>query len=185
MIYFRIQTWNFFDITDGENTKFRFSFPLEFFTYNTAVFSPFYPLIPAIFFFVCLLNGGILSVFPLFCKVSNVTTNIIPAYYFYCCHLSLLPSFLQLYIIQIFYYIPYDYIHKVKEIIIIIIIIYHFRVFHISISWRIFTGGWVTASFLKSPGLFSVCWPSSLMLSFGWSPLVRQLSNPPGPLVTL
>ena len=40
--------------------------------------------------------------------------------------------------------------------IIIIIIIYPFRVFHISVSWWFFAGVWVTASLLKSPGLFSV-----------------------------
>ena len=52
-------------------------------------------------------------------------------------------------------------------IIIIIIIIYSSRVFHISISWWFFTGVWVKASLLKSPGLVSVFWPSSAMLSFG------------------
>ena len=52
----------------------------------------------------------------------------------------------------------------------VIIIIYTFRVF--SISWWFFTGVWVTASLLKSPGLFSVFWPSSIVLSFGWSPLI-------------
>ena len=52
-------------------------------------------------------------------------------------------------------------------IIIIIIIIYSFRVFHISISWWFFTGVSVTTSLLKSPGLFSVFWPFSVMLSFG------------------
>ena len=56
---------------------------------------------------------------------------------------------------------------------IIIIIIYSFRVFHISISWWFFTGVWVTASLLKSPGHVSVFWPSSAMLSFGQSPPVR------------
>ena len=70
-------------------------------------------------------------------------------------------------------------------IIIIIIIIHTFRVFHISVSWWFFTGVWVTTSLLKSPGLFSVFWPSSIMLSFGWSPLIRQLPNPPGPLIIL
>ena len=50
------------------------------------------------------------------------------------------------------------------------------RVFHISVSWRSFTGVWVIASLLKSPGLFSVFWPFSVILLFGWSPLVRQLS---------
>ena len=49
-------------------------------------------------------------------------------------------------------------------IIIIIISIYSFRVFHISINWWFFTGVWVTASLLKSPGLFSVFWPFSVML---------------------
>ena len=56
-------------------------------------------------------------------------------------------------------------------IIIITIIIYSFRVFHISVSWWFFTGVWVTSSLLKSPGLFSVFWLFSIMLSFGWSPL--------------
>ena len=62
---------------------------------------------------------------------------------------------------------------------------YHYylliRVSHIRVSWWFFTGVWVTASLLKSPGLFSVFCPSSIMLSFGWSPLVRQLPNPSGP----
>ena len=49
----------------------------------------------------------------------------------------------------------------------IIIIIYYFRVFHISVSWWFFTGVWVTASLLKSPGLVSGSWPFSAMLSFG------------------
>ena len=51
--------------------------------------------------------------------------------------------------------------------IIIIIIIYSFRVFHISVSWYFFTGVWVTTSFLKSPGLVSGFWPFSAILSFG------------------
>ena len=48
-----------------------------------------------------------------------------------------------------------------------------------------FTGVWVTASLIKSPGLFSVFWPFSIMLSFGWSPPSRQLPSPPVPLVIL
>ena len=47
-----------------------------------------------------------------------------------------------------------------------IIIIYSFRVFHISVSWWFFTGVWVTASLLKSPGLLSVFWPFLAVLSF-------------------
>ena len=41
------------------------------------------------------------------------------------------------------------------------------------------------ASFLKSPGLFSVFWPFSEMLLFGCSPLVCQLPTPPIPLIIL
>ena len=51
-------------------------------------------------------------------------------------------------------------------IIIIIIIIFSFRVFHISVSWWFFTGVWVTASLLKSPGLVSGFWPFLAMLSY-------------------
>ena len=40
---------------------------------------------------------------------------------------------------------------------------YSLRVFHISISWWSFAGVWVTASFLKSPGLFSVFWLISII----------------------
>ena len=41
------------------------------------------------------------------------------------------------------------------------------RDFHISISRWFFTRVWVMASLLKSPGLFLVFWPFSIMLSFG------------------
>ena len=44
---------------------------------------------------------------------------------------------------------------------------YHYlfiRVFRISLSWWSFTIAWVTASLLKSPGLFSVFWPFSIRL---------------------
>ena len=46
------------------------------------------------------------------------------------------------------------------------------RAFQISVSRWFFTGVWIIASLLKSPGLFLVFWPFSIMLSFGWSPLV-------------
>ena len=46
----------------------------------------------------------------------------------------------------------------------IIIIITPLRVFPTSISWWFSTGVWVTASFLKSPGLFSEFWPILIML---------------------
>ena len=35
----------------------------------------------------------------------------------------------------------------------------------------------MTASVHKSPGLFSVFWPFSIVLLFGWSPLILQLTN--------
>ena len=59
------------------------------------------------------------------------------------------------------------------------------RAFHICVSRWFFTGVWVTASLLKSPGLFSVFRPFSIMLSFGWFPLVHQLPSPLAPLVIL
>ena len=62
---------------------------------------------------------------------------------------------------------------------------YSLRAFHISFRRWFFTGVWVTASLLKSPGLFTVFWPFSIMLSFGWSPLVRQFPSPLVPLVIL
>ena len=60
------------------------------------------------------------------------------------------------------------------------------RAFHISVIWWSFTGIWVTARLLKSPGLFSVFWPFSTMLLFGF---VFQLSSSSvtfnSPLVTV
>ena len=68
----------------------------------------------------------------------------------------------------------------------LIIIIISLRVFfYISVSWRSFTEVWVIPSLLKCPGLFSVFWPFSVMLSFGWSPIVRQLPSPPVPWIIL
>ena len=49
----------------------------------------------------------------------------------------------------------------------IILLLYSFRVFHISVSWWSFTGVWETASLLKSPGFVSGFWPFLAMLSFG------------------
>ena len=67
----------------------------------------------------------------------------------------------------------------------IIIIIYSFRDFHISVSWWFFTGVRVTASLLKSPGLVSGVWPFSAILSFEWSLRIRQLPSPPSLLIIL
>ena len=72
-----------------------------------------------------------------------------------------------------------------------IIIIYSLRVFffYISVSWWFFTGVWVTASFLMSPGRFSVFWPFSLM-QLVWMvstcPVIFKSSSPfNNPLVTV
>ena len=70
-------------------------------------------------------------------------------------------------------------------LLLIIIIIYSFRVFHISVGRWFFTGVWVTASLLKSPGLVSGFWPFLAMLSFGQSLPVCQLPSPPGLLIIL
>ena len=60
------------------------------------------------------------------------------------------------------------------------------RAFHISFCRWFFTGVWVTASLLKSPGLFLVFCQFSTMLSFRWPPLVLQLPSPfSNPLVTV
>ena len=55
---------------------------------------------------------------------------------------------------------------KLLLLLLIIILIW---VFHISVSWWSFTGDWVTASPLKSPGLLSVFWTFSIMMLFGYS----------------
>ena len=52
------------------------------------------------------------------------------------------------------------------------------KVFHTSVSWWFFTGVRMTASFLTSPGLFSVFWPISTLLYFGWSPLILLFPSP-------
>ena len=59
------------------------------------------------------------------------------------------------------------------------------RVFPTRVSRWILTGVWVRASLLKSPGLFSVFWPSLIILSFGWYPLVLLFPNPPVPIPIL
>ena len=77
-----------------------------------------------------------------------------------------------------YYYYYYDYYYYYYYYLLI-------KVFHISISWWFFTGVWVTASLLKSPGLFSVFWPFSVMMSFGESLPFRQLPSPPGFVIIL
>ena len=54
----------------------------------------------------------------------------------------------------------------------LLLLLLFIRVFHISVSWWSFTGDWVTTNLLKSPGLFSVFWPFSIMLFF-WTVSTR------------
>ena len=82
-------------------------------------------------------------------------------------------------ILQILFFVDYYKVWSSGQDYFIIIIL----AFHISDSRWFFTEIWVTASLLKSPGLFSVFWQFSTMLSFGWSPLVRQPPSPLFPLV--
>ena len=55
------------------------------------------------------------------------------------------------------------------------------RALHISVNRWFFTGVWVTASLLSSPGLFSVFWSFLIMRSFGWSPFVPPTSKSSSP----
>ena len=56
------------------------------------------------------------------------------------------------------------------------------RFFHTSVSSWFFSGIWVTACLLKSPGLFSVFWQILIMLLSGWFPLVLLFTSLPVPL---
>ena len=52
------------------------------------------------------------------------------------------------------------------------------RFFHVSVSWWFSAGIWVTASLLKSSGLFSVFWLISTMPQFGQFPQVPLFPRP-------
>ena len=45
-----------------------------------------------------------------------------------------------------------------------LIIFFYLRVFHTTVGWRFTTGDWMSASFIKSPGCFTVFWLISTML---------------------
>ena len=82
-----------------------------------------------------------------------------------CCHIFITYFSLRLhqrfsrrlehYTIEMYFHFCFD--NFLLEVIIIISI--PLRIFHTSVSWRSFTGVWVTVSPLLSPGLFSVFWP--------------------------
>ena len=53
------------------------------------------------------------------------------------------------------------------------------RIFCANVSRWFLTGIWVTANLFKSPKLFSVLWPISIMLWFGLSSLFFLFTSPP------
>ena len=58
-------------------------------------------------------------------------------------------------------------------------------VFHTNVSWWLLTVLWVRGSLLKTPGLFSVFWPTLVMVLSGWSLLVLVFPRFPVPLPIL
>ena len=66
-------------------------------------------------------------------------------------------------IVQFYGITSYNFLYSIHGV----LIIYSSRVFHISDSWWFYTGVWMKASLLKSPGLVSGFWPFLTMLSFG------------------
>ena len=91
------------------------------------------------------------------CKVSENGISIYFCYWFW---LVFVPFFTIQYSIA-FTYFPINIIYLTL-----------LKVFQTSVSWWRFPGVWVTASILKSPGLFSVFWSVSTILLFRLSPLV-------------
>ena len=61
------------------------------------------------------------------------------------------------------------------------VLFYSLQDFYTSVSSWTFTGVWVTASPFKSPGLFSVFWPTLKILWSGWSRLVLRFTTLPAP----
>ena len=55
----------------------------------------------------------------------------------------------------------------------------------ISLLWEFSTPTWMTVSFLKSLGLFSVFWSVFAVLTFGWSPLALLFPSLTDPLPIL
>ena len=81
-------------------------------------------------------------------------------------------------IILIFFY-PKLHVEIIS--ITILLLSYSLRVFHSIVSWWFSIEVWVTTSLLKSAGLISIFWPISIMLLFGWLPLVLLFACSPVP----
>ena len=57
-----------------------------------------------------------------------------------------------------------NFLHSLIMWLLVSCLSYSLRVFHTSLSWWSFTGVWVTASLLKSPGLSSIFWLFSVIM---------------------
>ena len=135
-------------------------------------------------FLVCSWTIWLYGRISVYCTILNGSPSSIPNVS------NLIFSFALASFIDLFYYIRFRLYHEMfntcKSIAyFLLLLLLLIRVFHISVSWSSFTGDWMTASFLNSPGHFSVFWPFSIMLLFWWSPLSRQLPNLLGPFIIL
>ena len=78
----------------------------------------------------------------------------------------------------------------VVVVVVLLLLLYYYyyslRVFYTSISWWSFTGVWVTASLLKSTGLFSVFWPIlAMLISKSSNPFINPLVTVPKATITI
>ena len=64
-----------------------------------------------------------------------------------------------------FMYLTSFQFRLVLSLLLLLLLFIPWEFFHISVSWWSFTGVWVTASLLKSPGLFSIFWLISIFIS--------------------
>ena len=76
--------------------------------------------------------------------------------------------------------IPYNYTLEPLSILFPFVEFFHTRVCREAFTWV-----WDSKSSLVSSRFFSVFWPFSIMLSFGWSPLVLFFPSPPVHLLIL
>ena len=74
--------------------------------------------------------------------------------------------------------LPFVSISWVIALVVIVLLLPFGEFFHTSVCRWFLTGVWVTASFLKSPGFFSVISPILIVQWFGWSPFILLFPNP-------
>ena len=70
-------------------------------------------------------------------------------------------------------------------LLLLLLLLFSLRVFHVSFNWWSFTGVWVTASFLKSPELFSVFNNAVVWMVSTRPPTSKSASPFSNPLVTV